>query len=283
MGCSIPAFPGKSVPCRKCTDSGVPKRPFGNHFYLIGFSQKIDDKIGIIFYQVTGIALYLRKFQFQYMSKLYILVSRVSLTIFLFTAICFESFSQSASPAPTTAGGIATPNDFKAVPGNRFVDINWTTSFELNVERFDIEYSPDGNDYALAGSVLAKGGSENNNYHFEHNYLKPGNIYYRLKMVNYDGSYQYSNVIVTDYSGYSNYNFIYPSTVRRGYPVKFFTNEYFDRAEMISQSGSVLFKQNIKGMIGRFEIPATINSSGIYYVRLSNSDRFMIQKIMVTD
>lgn len=201
-----------------------------------------------------------------------------------FCILSFKSFSQSNSPAMTTAGGITTPNDFKAVPGNQFVDIHWNTSFELNVERFDIEYSPDGNNYALAGSVLAKGGSGINSYHFEHNYLKPGTIYYRLKMVNYDGSYQYSNTIIADYTGYSaNYNFIYPSTIRRGYPVKLFINEYFDRAEMISQSGSVVFKQNIKGMMGRFEIPATINSSGIYYVRLSRSDRSMIQRIMITD
>jgi hypothetical protein len=218
------------------------------------------------------------------MCKLYIAASRVLMTILFFTFICYESFGQSGNPAITNARGITAANDFKAIPGNRLVDIYWNTSFELNTERFDIEYSPDGNNYALAGSVLAKGGSAINNYHFEHNYLKPGAIYYRLKMVNYDGSYQYSNNVIADYSGYSaNYNFIYPSTVRRGYPVKLFTNEYFDRAEMISQSGSVLFKQDIKGMTGRFEIPATINSSGIYYVRLSRSDRSMIQRIMVTD
>ena len=216
------------------------------------------------------------------MRKLYIVAGRVLMIAFLFSAIDFKSVGQTVEPA-APAGGITAANDFKAVPGNRSVDIYWNTSFELNVQRFDVEYSADGNDYALAGSILAKGGSDINDYRFEHNYLRPGNIYYRLKIINYDGSYQYSNVIITDYSGYSNYNFIYPSTVRRGYPVRLFTNESFDMAEMISQCGSVMFKQNIKGMTGRFEIPASINSSGIYYVRLSRNDRSMIQKIMVTD
>lgn len=197
-------------------------------------------------------------------------------------------FSQSnnqvtANQVTPQSGGLGAAADFKAIPADRLVDIYWNTTLELNVERFDIEYSADGNNYALAGSVLAKGGS-GDNYHFEHNYLKPGSIYYRLKVVNYDGSYQYSNPIITDYSGHTaDYNFIYPSTVRRGFPVKLFTSEYFDRAEMISQSGTVLFKQNIKGMTGRFEIPTTINGSGIYYVRLSRNNRSMIQRIMVID
>lgn len=214
------------------------------------------------------------------MRKLYQTVSRIITAVFFIAAIPSATFSQSNTPA----AGIAALDEVKAVPGDGFVSVYWNTSSELNVERFDIEYSADGNNYALAGSVLAKGGSGINNYHFEHNYLKPGTIYYRLKMVNYDGSYKYSDAVISGYNTRpAGNNFVYPSTVRRGYPVKFFTREYFDRAEMISQSGVVLFKQNIKGMTGRFEIPATINSSGIYYVRLTRNNYSLIQRIMVTD
>jgi hypothetical protein len=201
----------------------------------------------------------------------------------LLSASPLIAFNQSSNSVRST-GGIAAAHDFTAVPGNGLVDIYWNTSSEINVERFDIEYSADGNNYAVAGSLLAKGGISENEYHFKHNYLKEGDIYYRLRAVNFDGSFQYSYPVIAEYSDrYLNYNFVYPSTVRRGFPVKLFTNENFDRAEMISQGGTVLFKQNIKGMTGRFEIPATINSSGIYYVRLSRNDRSMIQRIVVTD
>src|SRR5436190_18966063 len=121
----------------------------------------------------------------QHMYRLYIHVFRVIMVITLFVLIPYCAvFSQSSNQVTAQGGGITAVADFKAMPANRLVDIYWNTSLELNVERFDIEYSADGNNYALAGSVLAKGGS-GDNYHFEHNNLKPGSIYYRLKVVNY--------------------------------------------------------------------------------------------------
>ena len=76
------------------------------------------------------------------------------------------------------------------------VDLKWTTASEKNVSHFSIEKSLDGQNYSEAGVVFAYGNSsETLNYSFtdkDINTVKAGTIYYRLRSVDIDGTYEYS-------------------------------------------------------------------------------------------
>jgi hypothetical protein len=79
--------------------------------------------------------------------------------------------------------------------------VHWTTASEQNADRYAVERSDDGIDFKPIGSVTAKGNSNTTtNYDFTDKY--PSNQltnqpinYYRLKMIDKDGSFEYSNVI----------------------------------------------------------------------------------------
>jgi hypothetical protein len=75
--------------------------------------------------------------------------------------------------------------------------INFSTSFESDMASFDIEFSNDGAVYSKAATITATGNSnteKNYNYHFP---MQPGrNYFFRLKMIERDGSFTYSAVSV---------------------------------------------------------------------------------------
>ena len=75
--------------------------------------------------------------------------------------------------------------------------LNWTTQSEVNVDRFEVERSVDGNNYIKVGSVAAKGLSGTNNYQLTEDLTNtPGGLfYYRLKSVDKDGKFTYSKVV----------------------------------------------------------------------------------------
>ncbi len=73
----------------------------------------------------------------------------------------------------------------------------WTTASEFNTDYFVLERSPDGFTYNAIGTIDAAGFStELLNYTFIDDAPLYGHNYYRLKMIDLDGSYVYSNVVL---------------------------------------------------------------------------------------
>ena len=103
------------------------------------------------------------------------------------------------------AGSAALPVhllDFAGRLITNSVLLDWSTSYEINSQYFDIERSADGIVFNKIGTVNAAGNSSiTHNYSFtdaaalEHNY-------YRLKQVDIDGKFEYSKVIIIDNKNY---------------------------------------------------------------------------------
>jgi len=81
-----------------------------------------------------------------------------------------------------------------SVSGNDVL-LNWTTATELNNSGFAIEKSVDNEIFHQVSFVPGFGTTtENRNYSFTDNSVYAGTYYYRLKQIDYDGSYEYSEV-----------------------------------------------------------------------------------------
>jgi hypothetical protein len=87
---------------------------------------------------------------------------------------------------------------FTAQLNNDKADLKWISSYEKDVNYFSVEKSLDGKEYKQAGIVFAIGNSSTmNSYTFLDENIdlsKPGVIYYRLRSVDIDGSYEYSTI-----------------------------------------------------------------------------------------
>jgi photosystem II stability/assembly factor-like uncharacterized protein len=82
-----------------------------------------------------------------------------------------------------------------SVSGNE-VTLKWITATELNNSGFEIEKRSSSGDWQKIGFVAGSGTTtENRSYIFTDNALDPGTYYYRLKQIDYDGSFEYSDEI----------------------------------------------------------------------------------------
>lgn len=84
--------------------------------------------------------------------------------------------------------------DVIKVTGNN-VQLNWISTSEVNMARYEIESSNNGATFHRAGTIAAKGNNFATQYTFKDNEAnKTGTRFYRLKMVSNDASFSYSTV-----------------------------------------------------------------------------------------
>ena len=75
------------------------------------------------------------------------------------------------------------------------IKLNWSTASEENNDYFEIQKSYDGEVFTPIGYV---DGAGNSNAVLEYNYTdsETGKAYYRLKQLDYDGEFEYSDIVV---------------------------------------------------------------------------------------
>lgn len=106
------------------------------------------------------------------------------------TVFCPEYYDFS-NPVPVTwlnaAGKYCGDKDY--------IKLWWVTSSETNNDRFEIEHSASGKYFDYTGSVKGSGTSQKiNEYRFNHTAPTDGVNVYRIKQIDYNGNYSYSNV-----------------------------------------------------------------------------------------
>jgi len=104
---------------------------------------------------------------------------------------------------------------FEALQQNKSSLLLWTTENELNAARYSIERSVDGNTYFEIGSVPAVNSGNRLNYNFTDPQPATGWNYYRLRMIDRDGSYKYSPVRKLYFNG-SDAISVYPNPLVDG-------------------------------------------------------------------
>jgi hypothetical protein len=90
---------------------------------------------------------------------------------------------------------------FAVSTDNRNVNLSWSTATELNNSGFQIERST-GNEYEVVGFVAGHGTTtEVQNYSFRDQNVNAGSYSYRLKQIDFDGTFEYSNTIEVEVIG----------------------------------------------------------------------------------
>lgn len=82
-----------------------------------------------------------------------------------------------------------------SVNGNS-VKLMWSTASEINNSGFEIQISLDNSEFSGIGFVSGNGTTtEKNNYSFEYSLPGTGNYSFRLKQIDFNGNYEYSETI----------------------------------------------------------------------------------------
>jgi pectin methylesterase-like acyl-CoA thioesterase len=122
-------------------------------------------------------------------------VTNAGANVFTKTGSGFTAFS----PFGVTSkpGNVVVPLSlisFSAKKQGKTVNVLWSSVNEINVNRFEVQRSTDRNMYTVKGIVSALGGAALNNYNFTDADPVKGYSYYRLKIIDNDGRFTYSDV-----------------------------------------------------------------------------------------
>lgn len=78
---------------------------------------------------------------------------------------------------------------------NKLIHLDWKTASEINNEGFELQRSTDGMTFNKIAWIDGFGNSnEQQVYRFEDNSVSAGVYYYRLKQIDFDGEYEYSEI-----------------------------------------------------------------------------------------
>ncbi|MBE0539216.1 MAG: PQQ-dependent sugar dehydrogenase, partial [Ignavibacterium sp.] len=86
------------------------------------------------------------------------------------------------------------------------ISLNWITATETNNFGFQVEKRSDNSAYESIGFVKGSGTSTNRvTYNFVDRNIKSNRYYYRLKQIDFNGTFKYSNEVQIDIKGFNNF------------------------------------------------------------------------------
>ncbi len=106
-----------------------------------------------------------------------------------------------------------TITSFKAFTKNSGIQVDWNTQNETNFDRYEVEKSTNGFNFNKAGTVIATGLSA---YNWLDANPKTGSNYYRLKMIDKDGSFKYSSIVNVKIGGIKNVFTVAGNPIKNG-------------------------------------------------------------------
>jgi len=177
---------------------------------------------------------------------------------------------------------------FNALIKNNGVSLNWITATELNNSGFEVERKSGNTNWSKLAFIDGHGTTTSpNKYSYFDGNLLSGKYSYRLKQIDFDGSYVYSKVVETNIDLPSKFE------LAQNYPNPFNPNTVI--AYSLPKAGHVTLKVYnalgqevstlVNGMVeaGNHNIKFNASgfSSGIYYYRLEADGLIAMKKMML--
>jgi len=162
---------------------------------------------------------------------------------------------------------------FTASKSNNSIELNWKTANEQNTAAFVIERSTDGRNFTNLGTVQSSGNSSSTkNYSFTDQNPLTGTSFYRLKMVDKDGSFTYSKVIAVSMSAITKALQVFPNPVRdilhvQTTGIEIITLQIVDAAGKITKQEKIQLNGNTS-----FSVEVQSLPKGKYYLVLQRKD-----------
>jgi hypothetical protein len=198
----------------------------------------------------------------------------------------FNSFSDFvlanvlAGPLPVTL------ISFSGSLQNNTALLNWTAENEINFSRYEIERSSTGTDFSTIGSVNAAGSGQTVNYNFIDDQLPAGSIlYYRLKMVDIDGQFRYSNIIrlKKEAIAQSRLLSLAPNPFENKLTIQYESSSKEKITGAVFNSQGQLIKTisfTVQEGINQLYLDGSKLAAGVYLLQLKTNDQVIVQKII---
>ena len=166
---------------------------------------------------------------------------------------------------------IITLTEFNAVKNNCIANLSWKTSSEINGDRFEVELSTNnGADYTKVGTVTAIGNSSSTqSYQFSYSMQSGVTHYFRLKSIDKDGSFKYSDIRSLSCINGKGGIVVAPNPVRDMFSIKGMENGK-NSISIFATNGQLVHTQIISQNQGDVHISNL--ASGLYMVKVTSEN-----------
>ena len=173
---------------------------------------------------------------------------------------------------------------FTAVASGNVHLIKWATTAEINTSHFEVQRSSNARDFVTEGTVASAGG---NSIGAPYNFtvLKPwtGNNFYRLKMVDKDGTIAYSNIVLLkNTAGLQVAVFPNPTADWLYVSIPNFTNNKPVTASMLDANGRLLSQPLLKPGSNN-AIPVSHLPAGVYTLQCIINNQAFVCRFLKTN
>jgi PKD repeat protein len=168
-------------------------------------------------------------------------------------------------------------------------ELSWQTETEVNTGHFIVERSIDGSKFTEVGNVAAKGltNSLYNYYQLSDPLLNAQNVnrfFYRLKVVDKDGAYKYSKMVITNRPTEDKLQvLLYPNPVLRNTTLQIVKpNNNISLIEVFNNMGQRVYAKRTTTALYNVTVEVPANwSSGIYMIRVSDNKESWSRPVMI--
>jgi len=221
-----------------------------------------------------------------------ILSAHPNLTPMEILDILRQTASQSNSPDNLMGWGIINtldainlipvPVELTSFNGSFFdgvVKLNWTTSTESNNYGFEIQKRYENSTFERIGFVEGNGSTSNRiQYSFLDGNLLTGRVFYRLKQIDFNGSFEYSNEIMVEIPELNDFQLFqnYPNPFNPATTIKYSVSKQskikIALYDVIGNELKILFDGIQQAGIHQIDLNASNLSSGVYFISMRALD-----------
>jgi glucose/arabinose dehydrogenase len=168
---------------------------------------------------------------------------------------------------------------FRGTLQNSSTLLDWETTNEVNTSKFIVERSTDGRNFQPIGTVLAVGNSSlKNKYSFtDYDVTRQSStvVYYRLKIVDQDEAYEYSDIVTITLPLTTSRVALYPNPASHEVNVTITTAiDGKVRWQLIDHAGRIVAHNTMAAKKGNNNLVINLNrlSTGTYFLIVSGAD-----------
>jgi len=140
------------------------------------------------------------------------------------------------------------------------------------VKRYELEWRTEFTDYRKVGEQAAIEG--HSTYRTKHSAPLAGNNYYRLKVVDEDGKFDYSEEKVVKILANQDV-VIYPNPANRDVTIKLGYVSANAKLTLVNSIGKSVFEGSING-VATYSFPVTSLVPGVYFVRITELGKAIV-------
>ena len=177
---------------------------------------------------------------------------------------------------------------FTATANDKEVTLNWSTATELNNYGFEIQRKALSGDFATIAFVKGQGTTtQQNQYSYADKTLDGGKYLYRLKQIDFNGTFEYSDAVEVEvrildkFTLEQNYPNPFNPTTTIGYVLQEKSNTKLTLLNSIGEEVAVLVNEEQDKGYYKVEFDAKNLSSGVYLYRFQAGNYIETKKMML--